>query len=97
MNERQRWLLLGMAIGAGAATLFRDALKPFGAAMRPLAKSTVKAGLLVGERAREKAAEMGEMLEDLIVEVQAEREIEVTQEAGGVPDFGPPPGREQEL
>jgi hypothetical protein len=53
-------------------------------------KAAVKAGLILGDRAREKAGEVGEMFEDLVVEVQAERNMEVMREAAHVPDFGPP-------
>jgi hypothetical protein len=95
MNERQRWLLIGIAIGAAAAALLRDAFKPFVAAVRPLAKAMLKAGVIAGERARERAAELGETIEDLIVEVQAERRFEAMAGVEDVPDFAPAPDFER--
>jgi hypothetical protein len=55
--------------------------------LRPLARSALKGGILAYEKVRETAAEIAEVVDDLVAEVQEElhearaRELEQTQEA----------------
>jgi hypothetical protein len=80
-------LLLGIVIGAAVVAFLRDAARPLGEALRPLARAVVKLGLITAERGREKAAELGEMIEDLAVEVKAEHELESMRRAAPGVDF----------
>lgn len=66
-----------MALGAAAVASLREPLRPFGTVVRPLAKSALKAGLIIGEQGRQRAAEIGELFEDLAAEAQAERSDEL--------------------
>ena len=63
------------AIGAGIAVAVPVAalyLAPF---VRPVARSTMKAGLVVFEKSRETVAEIGEIMEDMVAEVREELRI----------------------
>lgn len=64
------------AIGIGVAILVPVAVKYLAPFIRPVARSTVKAGLLALEKGRETAAELGEIFDDLIAEVREEMRIE---------------------
>jgi hypothetical protein len=79
LSDEQRGLLKGLAIGLGAAFLVREILPPFRQALRPFVKAALKSGLHAVERGREKAAELGETLEDLVAEIKLEREIEALE------------------
>ena len=66
-------LIPGIAVGAGAVLLgmmFPQVRR----AMRPVLKTAVRAGMAVTDKAREMAAEAGEQVQDVIAEVQSERE-----------------------
>jgi hypothetical protein len=74
----------GLAIGLGAAMLAPIALAAAGSFGRPLARAAVKTGLLFYEKGRETAAELGEMMEDLVAEARAElEEVEQDVSVGG--------------
>ena len=89
IGDKERHLLLGIAVGAGAAWLARDLLTPLTRLARPVTKAGIRAGLDVAERGRETLARLGEHLDDLAAEVKAEREVdELTRAAGHTP---PPP------
>jgi hypothetical protein len=64
------------AIGIGVAILVPVAVKYLAPVMRPVARSTVKAGLLALEKGRETFAELGEIFDDLVAEVREEMRIE---------------------
>jgi hypothetical protein len=66
----------GVAIGVGIALLAPVALAGLAGVGRPAARAAVKAGLLMYEKGLETAAELGEILEDLVAEAEAEAEIE---------------------
>jgi hypothetical protein len=74
----------GLAIGLGAAIVAPIALAAAGSFGRPLARAAVKTGLLFYEKGRETAAELGEMMEDLVAEARAElEEVEAEVPAAG--------------
>jgi hypothetical protein len=63
---------VGLAVGVGAG-IVAPLLAPMVAAVgKPLAKSAVKAGILLYEKGRETIAELGEVMEDLVAEVRAD-------------------------
>jgi hypothetical protein len=64
----------GIAIGIGVAILAPLVLPTVAKAARPLARAAIKSGLLLFEKGRETAAELGEVVEDLLAEAQAEIE-----------------------
>jgi hypothetical protein len=86
-----RKLLIGIGIGMAAGVLgraFYPALKEVG---RPLAKATIKSGLTAVDKAQESIAHFGELVEDMVAEVRAERAQETAQRgAASMPDLTPP-------
>ncbi|MFH1020773.1 MAG: DUF5132 domain-containing protein [Pseudomonadota bacterium] len=70
----------GLLIGIGAAVLAPVLLPILASIARPLAKATIKSGLMLYEKGKETLAEAGEMVEDLMAEVKVEMAEE--QEAG---------------
>lgn len=62
----------GLAIGLGAAVLAPVLVPAVGRVARPVAKTVIKGGLVVYERGREVAAELGEAVEDLVAEASSE-------------------------
>lgn len=87
---QQRNFLWGLGIGLAAAILGREILPGFKGAGRPLAKATVKSGILLYEKGRETAARWNEVFEDLVVEAKAELEEEARAK-GASPASIPPP------
>lgn len=77
----------GLAIGIGAAVVAPKVLPVLGEAIKPIAKAALKSGILFFEKGKETAAELGETIEDLWAEVNAEIEEEhekaVMAEEGG--------------
>ncbi len=73
-------IMIGIT-AAIAATVLAPVLVPaLTTAGRPLAKSLIRSGILLYEKAREGVAESGEILEDLVAEVRSEMG---GQQAGG--------------
>jgi hypothetical protein len=70
-------LIPGMLIGVAAALL-----PGMGPKLRPLLKSTVKAGFSAVRKTREMIAEAGEQVQDMLAEVQAE-DAPVSPPSGG--------------
>jgi hypothetical protein len=71
-DEDARKTLVGIGVGLGVAALLpllRVILKDAG---RPLAKGSIRLGILAYEKGRETAARWGEVVEDLVVEVRSE-------------------------
>ncbi len=66
----------GLLIGIGAAVLAPVVLPILASIARPLAKATIKSGLMLYEKGKETLAEAGEMVEDLVAEARAEMEEE---------------------
>lgn len=65
-------LMTGLALSLAAAflgPLWRPAAQRWG---RPLAKAAIRQGLLAYETGRERIAELGETVEDLVAEAQTE-------------------------
>lgn len=65
-------LVTGMAlsiVAAFLAPLWRPAASRYG---RPVAKAAIKQGMMVFELGRERFAELGETVEDMLAEVQVE-------------------------
>lgn len=71
----------GIAIGLAAAALTPVLVPVVAGVGRPFARAAVKGGLLFYEKSRETAAEMGEVLDDLVAEARSE------MEEGAQPDF----------
>lgn len=63
-------LVRKIAIGAGVAVAIPLAVTYLAPLVRPVARSTVKAGLVIFEKARETTAEIGEIFEDMVAEVR---------------------------
>jgi hypothetical protein len=61
-----------VAVGLGIAVLVPLAVRVLAPVLRPLARSTLKAGILAYEKGRETVAELGEVVDDLVAEVQEE-------------------------
>jgi hypothetical protein len=67
-NETTKGVLIGVAAAAVTFALF----PLFRKAGKPLARAAVKTGIILYEKTRETAAEIGEIMEDLVAEAQAE-------------------------
>src|SRR4029077_8752322 len=74
-------LIPGMLIGA-AAVLAPNFLPKLGNALKPLLKTTVKAGYAFASRTRETMAEAGEHFQDIVAEAKAEAEDDAAARAG---------------
>ncbi len=61
-----------VAIGLGVSILVPMAITALAPVVRPLARSTLKAGILAFEKGREAVAELGEVIDDLVAEVHEE-------------------------
>lgn len=73
----------GFALGVGVALLAPVAVGVLATVGRPLLKSALKTGLLMYEKGMEKAAELGETLDDMVAEVRAEVDEELMAGAVG--------------
>jgi hypothetical protein len=69
-------LMAGGAIGVFLAPLVRPAIARNA---RPALKAAMQAGLLLYEQGREAKAELGEMVEDIVAELRAERNGALSQ------------------
>ncbi len=61
-----------MAIGLSVSILLPVVVSLLAPVVRPLARSTLKAGIIAYEKGRETVAEIGEVIDDLVAEVQEE-------------------------
>ncbi len=61
-------------VGVGVALVAPTVLPAVGAAIRPLAKSAIKGGVLLYDTVKESIAEAGEQINDMVAEVRAEVE-----------------------
>ncbi len=77
--------LAGLAIGLGAAAVAPKLIPVVGQAVKPVAKALIKSGFLFFEKGKEAAAELGESIEDMWAEVQAEIEEEHTKSTLAAP------------
>lgn len=64
----------GVAIGIASAVLTPLILPALAGVGRPLARAAIKGGIILYDKTRETAAEMGEVFEDLVAEARAEIE-----------------------
>jgi len=65
-------LLKGVAIGIGVAILVPVAIAALAPALKPLARSAMKAGIRVYEQGREALEGVGEAIDDIVAEVEEE-------------------------
>lgn len=87
LDKDQTKYLLAAAAGMAALGLVRQVTPVFAGLGRPLAKATIKGGLTLYQKGRVKAAELGEVVEDLVAEARAELEAQpAAQPAGPAPD-----------
>jgi hypothetical protein len=63
-------------VGVGVALVAPTVLPAVGAALRPLAKSAIKGGVMLYDTVKESIAEAGEQVTDMVAEVRAEVEDE---------------------
>lgn len=61
-----------LAIGLGVVIVVPVAVNLLGPVVRPLARGALKVGILAFEKGRETVAEIGEVIDDLVAEVQEE-------------------------
>ncbi len=76
LEDEQRNVLIGIAIGLAAAGLLKNIGPAFRGMGRPLAKAAIKSSLTFLDKGREKTAEFGEAFEDLVAEARAELDAE---------------------
>lgn len=67
-------IVMGLAVGVGVAILAPVVVPILASVGKPLAKSMIKTGMLLYEKGRETAAELGEVFEDLMAEAKVELE-----------------------
>lgn len=67
-------IVTGLAVGVGIAILAPVVTPILASVGKPLAKSLIKTGMLLYEKGRETAAELGEVFEDLMAEAKVEME-----------------------
>jgi Protein of unknown function (DUF5132) len=85
IDKDARNVMIGVGVGVGIAALL-PAVKPIlGDVGRPLAKASIKTGILAYEKGRELSARWREVLEDLVAEVQAELSAQAGQPAVAPP------------
>jgi hypothetical protein len=89
-NEEERKILIGVGMGLAAAGLIRSSVPAFRGMGRPLAKATIKSGLNLFDKGREKLAQFGEVFEDLVAEARAELEEEARGRSGPAAPEGEP-------
>ena len=83
----------GLAINLSVAILVPVAVSILAPMVRPTARAVLKTGILAYEKIREGAAEFGEMMEDLVAEVQEELR-EARGEVTGLTESGESPQHE---
>jgi Protein of unknown function (DUF5132) len=77
----------GLAIGLGVLILAPAIAPAVAAVVRPLAKASIKNGILLFEKARELIAEAKESVEDLAAEAHAEL-VQQSQQQASTPASG---------
>lgn len=68
----KRSVVTGIAVGVGAALLAPVLLPAVARLARPLMKAAIRSGIIFYEKGRETVAELGEVVEDIVAEAQAE-------------------------
>ena len=69
-------------VGVGVVLVAPTVLPAVGAALRPLAKSAIKGGVMLYDTVKESIAEAGEQVTDMVAEVRAEVEEESEESEG---------------
>lgn len=64
---------------------------------RPVMKGAVKAGFIMAERGRETLAELAEMAEDMVAEIQSELRAEKAAAAGATTSQAPAPAAGEDV
>lgn len=94
LEDEQRNLVIGVGIGMGLLMLLKEFAPAFAGVGRPLAKATIKSGIMVVDKSREKLAQFRETYEDLVAEVKAEMQQELQANGETAPEPPAEPGRE---
>ena len=81
-------VVTGLAIGIGAAILAPTVLPAVANAAKPLIKAAIKSGIIIFEKGKETAAELGEVFEDIVAEAKAEMADANKEAAPAVPPEG---------
>lgn len=81
-------IVTGLAIGVGAMLLSPLVIPVVAGIAKPLAKAAIKGGFVLYEKSKEVVAEVGEVVEDLVAEVQSE----LAEEQKGATSVTTPPG-----
>jgi hypothetical protein len=84
IDKDARNILVGVGVGLGVSALLPVLGAIFKDAGRPLAKASIKTGLVTFEKGREKMAHWGEVFEDLVAEAKAELAAESEQAPSAV-------------
>jgi hypothetical protein len=79
LDERDRSLLVGLAVGVACVLLGRRLLTPVRRLARPTAKAALRSSWSAFEWGRETAARLNEELQDLTAEVEAERQRDLSE------------------
>jgi hypothetical protein len=90
LEDEQRNILVGIAVGLGVAALIKEVAPAFKGAGRPLAKAAIKSGIIALDKSREAAAHVRETYEDLVAEVRSEMEEEARARAAVPGPMAPP-------
>jgi hypothetical protein len=75
----------GLAVGIGVLILAPVAIPAVAAIVRPIAKATIKSGLILVEKTKELVAETKETIEDMKAEAEAEMASERQQASMAAP------------
>ncbi len=81
-------VVTGLAIGIGAAILAPTVLPAVANAAKPLIKAAIKSGIIIFEKGKETAAELGEVFEDIVAEAKSEMAAAHKEEVPPVPPEG---------
>jgi Protein of unknown function (DUF5132) len=65
-------VVTGLAVGIGAVILAPAVLPALAGIAKPLLKAAVKSGFILFEKGKETAAELSEVVEDIVAEAKAE-------------------------
>jgi hypothetical protein len=89
----KRDLVTSLAVGLGAAILAPAVLPSVLRMSKPVLKAAIKSGIIVYQKGRETAAELGEVFEDIVAEARAELERPGEPAPAGAGEQGqnPPP------
>lgn len=85
-------LIVGIASGLVAAVIAPVLIPALKKSGRPLAKSLIKGGVMLYDKGREAVAGAGEVIEDVIAEVQAETYEKQMMAAAAHQEDSPSPG-----